>query len=87
MKNDRFPVIKLREPVSILMPVSKEGDVIEEVVEEWVREVISHLPQGSELLFDEAVSTEGTREILQRLSKKYPFINVDGIVKSLNKLF
>ena len=49
--SNRFPLIELSEPVSILMPVSNEADVIEEVVEEWVREVISHLPAGSELLF------------------------------------
>ena len=56
--DNRFPVIEFQEPVSILMPVSNEADVIEEVVEEWVWEVIAHLPPGSELLFDEAASTE-----------------------------
>jgi glycosyltransferase involved in cell wall biosynthesis len=90
---NRFPIIKLREPVSILMPVSNEADVIEEVVEEWVREVISHLPPGSELLFDEAASTDGTRDILQRLTVKYPFINVeyrdkkDGFANAARRLY
>lgn len=64
-------------PVSILMPVCNEADVIEGVVEEWVSEVFNHLPQGSEFLIDEAASTDGTREILDRLMKKYPFLKVD----------
>lgn len=91
--SNRFPIIELREPVSILMPVSNEADVIEEVVEEWVREVISHLPLGSELLFDEAASTDGTRDILQRLTIKYPFINVeyrdkkDGFANAARRLY
>ena len=91
--SNRFPVIELREPVSILMPVSNEADVIEKVVEEWVREVISHLPAGSELLFDEAASTDGTRDILQRLTIKYPFINVeyhnkkDGFANAARRLY
>lgn len=69
--------IKLECPVSIVMPVSNEAPVIEQVVEEWVQEVIQYLPSGSELYFDEAASTDGTREILERLKKKYPFLRVD----------
>jgi len=90
---NRFPVINLAVPVSILMPVSNEADVIEDVVEEWVRDVISYLPCGSELLFDEAASTDGTRDILQRLTAKYPFINVeyrdgkDGFANAARRLY
>jgi glycosyltransferase involved in cell wall biosynthesis len=89
----RFPIIELLEPVSILMPVCNEADVIEEVVEEWVREVISHLPVGSELLFDEAASTDGTRDILRRLGTKYPFISTeyhdkkDGFANAARRLY
>jgi len=89
----RFPVIELRESVSILMPVSNEADVIEEVVEEWAREVMCHLPPGSELLFDEAASTDGTRDILRRLSLKYPFMSVeyrdkkDGFANAARRLY
>jgi glycosyltransferase involved in cell wall biosynthesis len=89
----RFPVIALREPVSILMPVSNEADVIEGVVEEWVRDVCRHLPEGSEFLFDEAASTDGTREILARLAKKYPYIKVesrdvkDGFANAARRLY
>jgi len=75
--NKRFPIIEFSEPVSILMPISNEVDVIEEVIEEWVASVISYLPKGSQLLFDEAASTDGTREILSRLQVKYPFIDVE----------
>lgn len=91
--SNRFPIISLKEPVSILMPVCNEADVIENVIEEWVSEVISHLPKGSELLFDEAASTDGTRDILQRLTIKYPFIQVeyrdqkDGFANAARRLY
>jgi dolichol-phosphate mannosyltransferase len=59
------------------MPVCNEAEVIEEVIEEWVSEVIRWLPQGSELLIDEAESTDGTRQILERLQAKHPFLRVE----------
>jgi glycosyltransferase involved in cell wall biosynthesis len=87
------PVTALSQPVSLLMPVCNEADVIEGVIEEWVAEVISRLPPGSELLIDEAASTDGTREILQRLCAKYPFIRVtynerkDGFGPAARRLY
>ena len=63
----------LNEPVSILMPVSNEA----EVIEEWIEDVFQYLPEGSEFLFDEAGSTDGTRQILKKLCKKYTFLHVD----------
>jgi len=75
------------------MPVCNEIDVLEDVVEEWVRDVISHLPIGSELLFDEAASTDGTKELLQSLTLKYPYINVeyhtdkDGFANAARRLY
>jgi len=68
---------QLNEPVSILMPVSNEEEVIEEVIEEWIEDVFQYLPEGSEFLFDEAGSTDGTRQILKELCNKFPFIKVD----------
>jgi glycosyltransferase involved in cell wall biosynthesis len=80
-------------PVSILMPVSNEAEVIEDVIEEWVRDVFQYLPAGSEFLLDEAASTDGTREILQRLCSKYPFLKVtynekkDGFAAATRRLY
>jgi glycosyltransferase involved in cell wall biosynthesis len=80
-------------PVSILMPVSNEADIIEEVIEEWVGEVFRYLPDRSEILFDEAASTDGTREILDRMCRKYPFIRVtyndkkDGFANAARRLY
>lgn len=88
-----FSIKDLEEPVSILMPVSNEADVIEAVVEEWVEKVIRYLPDGSEFLFDEAASTDGTREILARLQEKYPYIGVesrdkkDGFANAAKRLY
>jgi len=70
------PKVTLHAPVSILMPVCNEAEVLEQVLEEWIADVIQHLPQGSELLIAEAASTDGTREILAKMSAKYAFIRV-----------
>ncbi|MDM8554088.1 glycosyltransferase [Desulfococcaceae bacterium HSG7] len=92
-KEKRFPIFNIKEPVSILMPVSNEGDVIESVVEEWINDVFKHLPEGSEMLFDEAASKDETNTILQRLSKKYPFIDIvhnekkDGFANATRRLY
>lgn len=75
------------------MPVCNEADVIESVIEEWIAEVIRHLPEGSELLFDEAASTDGTREILKRKMLEHPFIRVifndkkDGFAAAAKRLY
>jgi dolichol-phosphate mannosyltransferase len=68
--------LALHAPVSIVMPVCNEAEVLEAVLEEWIAEVIQHLPEGSELLIAESASTDGTREILAALCGKYPFIRV-----------
>jgi glycosyltransferase involved in cell wall biosynthesis len=87
------PPIQLSSPVSILMPVCNEAQVIEDVIEEWVRDVFQYLPAGSEFLIDEAASTDGTREILSRLSTKYSFLRVsyheikDGFAAAAKRLY
>ena len=83
----------LPAPLSILMPVCNEADVIEQVIDEWVQDVFQYLPAGSEFLFDEAASTDGTREILKRMMEKYPFIRVmfneekDGFAAAARRLY
>ncbi|MBV8781039.1 MAG: glycosyltransferase family 2 protein, partial [Phycisphaerae bacterium] len=62
--------------VSILMPICNESEVVESVVEEWDREVFRYLPAGSELLFDDGASTDGTLEKLDTLREKHPYIRV-----------
>ncbi len=69
-------VTPLPGAISILMPVCNEAEVLEDVLEEWVRDVFQYLPSGSELVIDEAGSTDGTREILQGLCQKYAFIRI-----------
>lgn len=84
---------KVDFPISILMPVFNEADIIEEVIEEWVHDVFHFLPVGSEFLIDEAASTDGTREILARMCEKYPFILVtynetrDGFAAAARRLY
>jgi glycosyltransferase involved in cell wall biosynthesis len=75
------------------MPVCNEAEVIEEVIEEWVRDVFQHLPEGSEFLIDEAGSTDGTQAILKRLSETYRFLHVtyhatkDGFAAAALRLY
>ena len=81
----------LVEPVSVLMPVYNEEDLIENVVEEWHREVFAFLPQGSEWLFDDA-SDDGTTDILERLRERYPYIRIshsrrDGFGNAAKRLY
>lgn len=81
----------LPTPVSILMPVYNESDIIEDVVREWHTDVCQFLPPGSELVFDDC-SNDGTREILYKLQKEFPYLKVneskkDGFFKSCLRLY
>lgn len=81
------------QAVSIVMPVCNEADIIEQVIQEWYENVIQFLPTGSELLFDEAGSTDETKSILERLSQQHSFIRViyndhrDGFGNSAKRLY
>jgi glycosyltransferase involved in cell wall biosynthesis len=80
-----------KTPVSVLMPVCNEIDIIEDVVQEWHDQVIRHFPSGSELLFDDC-STDGTKEKLAELKKSLPYIRVidsprDGFFNSAMRLY
>jgi glycosyltransferase involved in cell wall biosynthesis len=92
MSQSILPLWDSTEPVSILMPVCNEEDVIESVIEEWAQTVIQHLPAGSELLIDDA-STDGTGDILKKLMTRYPFIHVyfqprkDGFANAARRLY
>lgn len=88
-KDERLSI--LTEPVSILMPVYNESEIIEKVVKEWHQEVISFLPQGSELIFDDA-SNDQTTKLLASLKKNYPYIQVhhsqrDGFGNAAKRLY
>lgn len=89
----RFPVIELNAPVSILMPVSNEIDVIESVITEWADDVLKYLPKGSELFLEDGASTDGTKEKLSELSGKYSFLRVeykdrkDGFANAARRLY
>ncbi|HOE26515.1 MAG: glycosyltransferase family 2 protein [Candidatus Aureabacteria bacterium] len=58
-------------PVSALLLVHNEAEVIEEVVRDIHREVLAKLP-GSELVIAEDGSTDGTKEILARIVPGLP---------------
>jgi hypothetical protein len=74
------------------MPVCNEAAVIEDVVREWESAVFRHLPVGSEFLFDDGDSRDGTRERLAALQSELPFLRVfhsprDGFAASARRLY
>ena len=80
------------EPISILLPTCNEIPVIESVIKEWL-EVLNRLPIGSDLKFEDANSTDGTREILIQYSEKFPTLvkislqgNRDGFSNAVKRL-
>jgi hypothetical protein len=84
---------KISEPVSILLPVSNEFEVIESVIAELVEVVYRYLPAGSEFIIEEAGSTDGTKELLIRLNERWPFLNItykekkEGFGKAAHELY
>jgi glycosyltransferase involved in cell wall biosynthesis len=56
-------------PVSILLLVHNEAEIVEDVVRDYHREVVARLP-GSELIVLEDGSRDGTTEILRRLVRE-----------------
>lgn len=84
--------IQLPQPVSLLMPVCNEALVIRQVIEEWHRDVMRHLPSGSELVLDDGDSTDGTREILAELCQQHAYLRVlysprDGFAAAARRLY
>lgn len=79
------------EAISFLMPVCNEEQVIGEVIDEWRRDVLSHLTQPYEWIFDDC-STDGTTSILTQLSREDPSVRVirsnrDGFFSSAMRLY
>jgi glycosyltransferase involved in cell wall biosynthesis len=83
--------ISFREPISVLIPVCNEVDVIRDVLEEWSVEILK-LPAGSTLEFEDANSKDGTLQILRSYSEKYDFLTVyertdrDGFSNAVKRL-
>jgi dolichol-phosphate mannosyltransferase len=84
---------KIDEPISMLMPVSNEIERIESVIAENVEVIFRHLPKGSEFLIEEAGSTDGTKELLLDLQKRWPFLDItfkeekEGFAKATKDLY
>ena len=77
-------------PVSILMPVCDEEDVIEEVLKKWNEKVLLKLPKGSEFVVEDA-SIDNTPNILKKLVQEGININLnfhkkDGFHNAIRRL-
>lgn len=66
-----------KSSVSIVLPVHNEKDVIEEVIAAIYKNVYSKL-DDAEFIVAEDGSTDGTKEVLERLAGKYPIRLVIG---------
>lgn len=65
------------DPVSLILLAYQEADTIEQEVRDFHEVVISRLP-GSELIVAEDGSTDGTTEIIQRLSHELGVIHLSS---------
>ncbi|MBN1346476.1 MAG: glycosyltransferase family 2 protein [Phycisphaerae bacterium] len=62
--------------ISVLAPVYNEADCIERVVRYW-NDVLDQWPRSSEIVLGNDGSTDGTGEILERLSGEMPRLRVN----------
>jgi glycosyltransferase involved in cell wall biosynthesis len=78
----------MNDPVSVLLLVHNEAEVIEGVIREFHSKVVSKIP-GSEIVVAEDGSNDGTKEILHRLCDEIPELHLEegqakrGYVKAL----
>lgn len=59
-----------QKPISLILLIHQEADVIERVIEDFYTKVTSKIP-GSEFIVCEDGSTDGTKEILTRMKKNF----------------
>lgn len=57
-------------PISLVLLVHQEADIIESVIKDFYEKVTSRIP-GSEFIICEDGSTDGTKEILERVKDHY----------------
>lgn len=63
--------------ISLVILVYNEAEIIEKVINDFYKSVIMKIP-GSEFIVAEDGSTDGTKEILQKISQKIPIRLVSG---------
>lgn len=57
--------------LSIILPIHNEKDTIESVLTEW-KEILDSVLESYEFILCEDGSTDGTKDLLPKLAKKYP---------------
>lgn len=65
-------IYNIQNTLSIIIPVYNEAGVIEKVIDGFYEKVVKKIP-GVKFIIAEDGSTDGTREILNRINKKVPF--------------
>ncbi len=64
-------------PISLVIPVYNEVEVIEQVVRDFYDKVISKI-EGAQFIIAEDGSTDGTKEVLKKLAEEIPLTLVMG---------
>ena len=64
-------------PISLVIPVYNEVEVIEKVIRDFYDKVISKI-DGAQFIIAEDGSNDGTKEVLKRLSEEIPIMLVMG---------
>ena len=64
-------------PISLVIPVYNEVDVIEQVVRDFYNKVIAKI-EGAQFIIAEDGSTDGTKEVLIKLAEEIPITLVMG---------
>lgn len=67
----------LEKPISVVIPVYNEVDVIEGVVRDFYEKVVSKL-EVAEFIIAEDGSTDGTKDVLKKLAEELPITLVMG---------
>jgi glycosyltransferase involved in cell wall biosynthesis len=83
--------IEFTDPISVVLPVYNEIDVIQEVCNSW-KEILNILPVNSKIEFEDANSSDGTFEFLCDMAKLDPrfiikrTISRDGFSLAISRL-
>lgn len=84
----------LNSPVSVLLPICNEKNNVAQILNEWEAQVLQYLPQGSELIIEDA-SDDGTDAAIQAWISNHKVYNVrffhreqrDGYFNAVYRLY
>jgi glycosyltransferase involved in cell wall biosynthesis len=76
MRQNKVLVHEIKDRIAIIMPVYNEADTIENTIRELYCKVVSKMSNVDLWIFEDG-STDGTKEILERLKNEFPRLHVE----------